>query len=130
MRTEPGETERLLQELQQSQERYRSFVELSTEGIWRFELEQPVPTDLPVDEQIERYYRYAYLAECNNAMARMYGYNSADDLCGARLGDLLVLDDPDNMAYLHAFIQSGYHLTDMESHEVDHEGRPKYFLNN
>ena len=54
-----------------SYEDYRSFIAISTEGIWRFELEQPIPVTLPVDEQIERLYQFAYLAECNNAMARM-----------------------------------------------------------
>ena len=78
MATEPGERERLLQELRQSQERYRSFLELSTEGIWRCELERPVSTALPADEQIDHYYRYGFLAECNDAMAHMYGYASAD----------------------------------------------------
>jgi signal transduction histidine kinase len=130
MTSNSDESARLLDELRQSQERYRSFVQLSTEGIWRFEVEQPVPTSLSVDEQIERFYQHAYLAECNDAMARMYGYASADDIRGARLGDFLVRDDPDNLAYLQAFVGAGYQLTDVESHEMDREGHPKYFLNN
>ena len=39
--------------LRESEVRYRSFVEQSREGIWRFELEEPVPTDLAPDEQVE-----------------------------------------------------------------------------
>ena len=38
--------------LRESEVRYRSFVEQSREGIWRFELEEPVPTDLAPDEQV------------------------------------------------------------------------------
>ena len=41
------------------------FVEQSSEGIWRFEMEEPVPIDLPEEEQVDRFYRYAVLAECN-----------------------------------------------------------------
>lgn len=116
--------------LRASQERYRAFVANSSEGIWRFELDEPVSVDLPADEQIDLFYRYGHLAECNDAMAEMYGFSSAEEIVGARLGDLLIRDDANNVEYLHAFINSGYRLTEAESHEVDREGNPKYFLNN
>jgi signal transduction histidine kinase len=111
-------------------ERYRAFIAQSTEGIWRFELEQPVPINMPPDELIEAAYKYGYLAECNDAMARMYGMESAEQITGARLGELLIRSDPNNIAYLKAFIDSGFKLTDAESHEKDNNGNDKYFLNN
>ncbi len=113
-----------------SEERYRAFVENSSEAIWRFELEQPVSIDLPEDELIDECYRHGYLAECNDVMAEMYGFGGAKEIVGARLGDFLVRTDPANVEYLRAFIRSGFRLTDAESHELDREGRPKYFLNN
>lgn len=109
---------------------YRAFIANSSEGIWRFELEQPIPLHLPVDEQIEAYYKYGYLAECNDAMARMYGYERAEEIVGARLGDLLVRNDSDNIAHLRVLILSGYQLANADSSEVDREGRQKYFSNN
>jgi PAS domain S-box-containing protein len=117
-------------DLLQATERYRAFVANSTEGIWRFELEEPIPIDTPLDEFLDRAYRVGYLAECNDAMARMYGFESADQLVGARLGQLLIREDPNNVAYLQGFVASGFQLTDAESHEVDKHGRDKYFLNN
>ena len=117
-------------ELAQSDERYRAFIANSSEAIWRFELERPVSIDLPVDDQIDRFFRYAYLAEANDVMARMYGLERVSSLIGCRLGDILVREDPNNIEYLRAFIRSGYRLTDVESHERDREGRSKYFLNN
>src|SRR5918997_1900576 len=116
--------------LRESEVRYRSFVEQSREGIWRFELEEPVPTDLAPDEQVERFYRHGYLAECNDAMARMYGYARAEEIVGARLGDLLPSSIPENVQYLKDFVRSGYRLTDTESQEVDRHGDTKYLLNN
>src|SRR5215217_591046 len=115
--------------VRESEERYRSFIEQSTEGIWRFELEEPVPIDLAPDEQIERFYRHSYLAECNDAMARMYGYTRAEEIVGARLDDLLPRSVQENVDYLQAFVRSGYRLSDAESQEVDRYGRTKYFMN-
>ncbi|HZR30706.1 MAG TPA: ATP-binding protein [Terriglobales bacterium] len=116
--------------LGRSEERYGAFIQNSSEGIWCFEGEQPLPTDISEDEQIERFYRYAYLSECNEALARMYGFNSAAELRGARVGDFLVRSDPRNVEYLRAFIRSGYRLSEAESFERDRDGNTHYFLNN
>src|SRR5215216_5952555 len=114
--------------VRESEERYRSFIEHSTEGIWRFELEEPVPINLAPNEQIERFYRHCYLAECNNVMARMYGYSRAEEIVGTRLDDLLSSSIPENVQYLRDFVLSGYRLTDAESQEVDRYGRTKNIL--
>src|ERR687885_619693 len=116
--------------LRESEERYRSFIEQSTEGIWLLELEKPVPTDLRPDEQVERFYRHGYLAECNDAMARMYGYTRAEEIVGARIGDLFPPSIRQNVEYLKAFVRSGYRLTDTEFEEVDRHGDTKQFLSN
>lgn len=116
--------------LRAGEQRYRAFVSNSSEAIWRFELEEPFSIDLPEDEQLEHCYRYGYLAECNDAMAAMYGFSHAGEIVGARLGDLLVREDEKNVEYLLSFIRSGYRLTEAESHELDRAGNPKYFLNN
>lgn len=116
--------------LQRSEERYRAFIDQSTEGIWRCELHRPVPVDLPVDEQIRLIYEHGYLAECNNAMAAQYGFGSAAEIVGAPLTALLVREDPKNYEFLRAFIESGYSLTEAESHEKDAAGNDVYFLNN
>jgi PAS domain S-box-containing protein len=124
------ERKRVEEALRAGEDRYRAFVENSSEGIWRFELREPISINLPVDVQIEHYYRHGYLAECNDAMAAMYGFESAAEIVGAKLEDLLVRDDPNNAEFLRTFVNSGYRLTEAESHEVDREGHSKYFLNN
>ncbi|MBN3944767.1 PAS domain S-box protein [Nostoc sp. NMS9] len=116
--------------LSKSEERYRTFLEQSSEGIWCIELEVPISLDCPEDEQIQHFYQYVYLAECNNVMAQMYGCSRAEDIIGVRLGDFLVASDPHNIAYLRNFIRSNYRLIDAESHEIDKQGNSKYFLNN
>jgi PAS domain S-box-containing protein len=114
----------------QSEERYRAFVEQSSEAIWRFEIEKPISLELSEDEQIQHFYQYGYLGECNHVMAQMYGFSCAEELVGTRLGDFLVACDPHNIEYLRSFIRSGYRLVDAESHEVDKYGNSKYFMNN
>jgi PAS domain S-box-containing protein len=115
--------------LRQSEERYRAFIQNSSEGIWRFELDYPIDPAWSADEQVTRAYEWAYLAECNDAMARMYGHETADALLGARLSDLFVRSDPKNEALLRAFVLSGYELRDVESHERDRAGNSRYFWN-
>jgi PAS domain S-box-containing protein len=113
----------------ESEERYQAFIRTSHEGIWRFEVDQPIPIRLGPDEQIKLMYKHAYLAEANDAMAAMYGLESAEQLIGMRLPDMLVESDPRNTEYLKAFIASGYNLSGVDSHEVDQAGNPKVFRN-
>ncbi|MGH3368476.1 MAG: PAS domain S-box protein, partial [Nocardioidaceae bacterium] len=113
-----------------SEERYRAFIEQTAEAVWRCEVREPIPVTLSEDEQIDRMYAGAVLAECNDAMARQYGYEKAGELVGAELKDLLPRSDPANVEYQRAFIRAGYRLADAESHEVDREGRSHHFLNN
>jgi len=124
------ERKRAEEEIRQSEERYRSFVEQSTEGIWRFELEDGMDTNLPEDEQVSHFYSHAYLAECNDVLARMYGFARAEEIVGTRLEAFLPRSSPENVEYLRAFVGSGYRLNNAESEELDREGNPKRFLNN
>ncbi|WP_396034933.1 PAS domain-containing protein [Candidatus Cyanaurora vandensis] len=124
------ERKRTQEALQQSEDRYRTFIAQSSEGIWRIEVDCPIPVQTPVEQQLDYFYAHGYLAECNQAMAQMYGFDESEQMVGARLGDLLPRTDERNLSYLRAFIESGYRLTDTESYEVDRTGQPKYFLNN
>jgi PAS domain S-box-containing protein len=121
---------RAVRDLRESDERYRAFIANSSEAIWRFELEQPIPISLPEDKHIELAYKYCYLAECNDTMARFYGYGTADQIIGARLGDLMPMSDPQNIEHMLAVMHAGFKLTNSESHELDRYGNSRYFLKN
>ncbi|MCK5572860.1 MAG: PAS domain-containing protein, partial [Bacteroidetes bacterium] len=99
--------------LQVNEERYREFVEQSSDGIWRFETDQPIPVDLPEEEQIDRIYQYCFVAESNDALARMWGFRRARDIIGRRIGDFIPRSDSQYLEYLRQFIRSGYRILDV-----------------
>ncbi|HET8712061.1 MAG TPA: PAS domain S-box protein [Gemmatimonadales bacterium] len=113
-----------------AEERYRSFIAQSSEGVSRLEIDPPVPISLSEDEQIDQLYRCARIAECNDAMAKMYGYREARELVGTALSELHNGEDPTNREQIRAFIRSGYRLADSETRERDKDGKPRVFLNN
>ena len=113
-----------------AEERYRSFIAQSSEGVSRLEIDPPVPISLPEEEQIDRLYAGARIAECNDAMARMYGFSEARELIGTQLADLHNVTDPANREQIRAFIRAGYRVADSETREHDREGRSRVFLNN
>ncbi|OPY80483.1 MAG: Blue-light-activated protein [Syntrophorhabdus sp. PtaU1.Bin153] len=109
---------------------YQDFVTNNPEGIWRFECEKPISVDLPEDEQIDRFFRYACLVECNDALARMYGFEKREDLIGIRPADLTPGTQQRNIEQIRLFVRSGYRLEDGEFYEVDRFGKVHCFLMN
>ena len=124
------ERKRSEEALRTSEERYRSFVVNSSEGIWRFDLEQPVDVKLSADEQLSLFYKYGYLAECNDAMARMHGYERADDIVGLRFGDTGFASHPANVSSMRKLIASNYRLIDLQTEDLDPNGGVRHFLTN
>jgi PAS domain S-box-containing protein len=113
-----------------SEARYRTFVSQSSEGIWRIELDRPLPIALPIEQQLEWWRAHGRLAECNEAMAVMYGFTSPTELSGMPLAELIPPSDQHNRDYFTRFVEAGYRLADAESHEVGRDGSQKFFLNN
>jgi len=116
--------------LRQSEERYRAFIQNSSEGIWRMEFDPPLDTSLPVEIQVKQLYCSACLVECNDAMGRMYGFSSAEGLIGKTLDFMLPVSDPSAREFLASIIRAGYRATNVESAERNVFGETVYFLNN
>jgi formate hydrogenlyase transcriptional activator len=123
------ERKRAQEALRRSEENYRLFVSQSSEGIFREEMDAPVPIHLPEDELIHRILNDAYIAECNDALAAMYGVKSGEELRGKRWREMAPPEDPQNVELTRQFVRSGFRVLDQESREVDIKGNPRVFLN-
>jgi formate hydrogenlyase transcriptional activator len=115
--------------LRRSEEGYRNFVSRSSEGIFQEEMGTPVPIDLPEEEIVHRILYDAYIVECNDAMAAMYGVKSGKELHRRPWREMLPPEDPRNIEMTRQYVRSGFRLLEHESHEVDIHGNPKVFLN-
>jgi len=115
--------------LRRSEENYRMFISQSSEGIFRQDLDAPVAIDLPEDDLIRHILHDSYLAECNEAIVKMYGLSSVQEFVGKRLTEMLPPEDPHNIELTRDYIRSGFRILDRESHEFDIHGNPKVFLN-
>jgi PAS domain S-box-containing protein len=117
--------------LQESEQKYRNFVEESIEGVWLLAFDHPISTHLPAEEQVELIYAYGYIAECNNSLAHMYGYASSTELVGARLLDTELgkpIDETNYQATLK-LVKEGYRSGNRETRELTRTGDVVYFLN-
>lgn len=117
------------EKLRRSEERYRAFVDRSTDGIWRVELSRPIDVTLPVAVQIEMLFEHGHIAECNQAMVHMLGHTVADSLIGLPVGAIISRDNLRTVEGISRFLESGYRLEESEAREIDAEGNVRYFTN-
>ncbi|MCI0413025.1 EAL domain-containing protein [bacterium] len=112
-----------------SQNRYRDFVQRIADGVWRAGLIEPMPTNLPEDHQLAHFYQHAYIAECNDAMAHMYGFAKAENITGMHIRNLTPPSEED-AEFRRKFFRKKYSLRDFEVQVKDHSGNTRYFLCN
>jgi PAS domain S-box-containing protein len=116
------------EQLSQSEQRYRAFIARNADAMWRLEFEQRIRTDLPEEEQFAQIYRYGYLAECNDAMARLCGLERAEQLLGSRVEEIVPTSDPSMRDATMRAIRSGYAFTTVETSPVDRTGTRRHML--
>lgn len=122
-----SERKRIQEELEVVAERYRLFVERSTEGIARIEMREPVDTTLEIEQQIEHFYEHGFLAEANNALVEMYGLPAADVIIGVGFEVVFPRDDPGAQDDIRNFILEGYVARNKRSDNLDPQGVHKSF---
>jgi PAS domain S-box-containing protein len=111
-----------------SDQRYRDFISHSHEGVWRVEMELPIPLDLPPDEATDRLLQYGYFAECNDAMAKINGRESAQELIGKHLAEISNPADSQAIESFRSAARGGWQSRTVELQRVNRAGIPKTFL--
>ncbi|EPG67776.1 SpoIIE family protein phosphatase [Leptospira wolffii] len=110
-------------------ERVDGYFRRTPEGIWCYELDSPLDISLSVEEQCKILFETARLTHCNDTMARLYGFHSADEIKGRLLKEILGPSNRLNTFGISEFVRSGYKTLDTESEGIDKRGRSKFFLN-
>jgi signal transduction histidine kinase len=113
--------------LRESEQRYRAFIALNPDAFWRVEFEEPIDTALPEDEQLQRIVNTGYIAECNDALARVVGVERADQLIGVTISKAAL--SVEIVSYsTRSLIRSGYRYSTVETSPVDHKGHRRHLL--
>ena len=108
-----------------SEERYRAFVENSTEGICRIELPEPIAVALPAPRQLALLIHNGYVAESNGTFARLHGRPHAAAMAGTRLEDLLASAGAGGLEMIDAFVRDGCRTADAQLDRTDGEGQSR-----
>ena len=114
--------------LHKSEQRYRAFIALNADGMWCVEFDQPIPTELPVQEQFDLGYQYGYVSECNDAMAQLMGVDHARQVVGRRIVDLFPKTDPAIRGAALDLIRSRYRFTTKEKAGIAPDGKRHFVL--
>lgn len=78
-----------LTQRKESAERYSTFVQTISEGIWRVDLTRPISTEAAAHLQVQHVLRYGYLAESNATMTRLLGAEDPNEIVGRPVRALL-----------------------------------------
>jgi two-component system, NarL family, sensor histidine kinase UhpB len=116
--------------LRQSDRRYKDFIAHSNEGVWRMELEQPIPIGLPEEEIVQRILEHGVIAECNLAFARNRGFSTVEEVVGKRVNATITASNPDEgrIETLRSAVRGGFRSRTVEFRSLDKTGSPKRFL--
>lgn len=125
--TDVTESRKIRDKIKQSEEKYRNFVNHSSEGIYRLEFKKPVPVDLAADEQADLIKENVFIAECNGVFAKMYNYDTPDEIIGKNI-NILKFQYADPLYRITKFIMNDYNISEDEVTESDVNGNTKYFV--
>jgi len=116
-------------DLRRTEARFRSLIEQTTDAVFCYGFDPPIPVELPVEEQVRRIYG-GVLLECNAVCARSYGAQRPADVIGKKLTELFGTAPGSLDRLFLSVIEGGYRIVDGEGVEKLPDGSERHFLNN
>ena len=116
---------RFEQAIRTSEEKYRLFVQHSSDGVVLCRFDEPIPVALPEEEQIRRIHRGYHFETCNDSFAQSYGFSRADELIGKgkdAVDGLKSYPNENNRQVLRLWIRNGYRISGALCEELDRHG--------
>lgn len=118
-------------DIKETQARINFFLEHTAEGVYRIDFDPPIPIHLPFEEQFKLSVENGKIAECNEAIAHMYGFPSREEMLGTPYIDLYGEEGYDaNLEGNLDFYHQGYQVDNIETEEYNIKGEKVHFLNN
>jgi PAS domain S-box-containing protein len=114
-----NEAASLARNLSVNEARFQTFMALTSEGIARADLDEPVEINRPEEEQVAHIIRTARLVDCNRAFAQGLRANPAE-LIGRRVFEIVPGQETEDRA--RAFVRGGYRLPNAESSRRQPDG--------
>lgn len=122
---------RTIRNKETSEEGVKQFLKLTTEGIYHISFTNPISLDLPIEEQYNRFKRDGYFLECNNAFAKLYGYEDGNVLNGMPVTEFVAgIPDAGMAVTFPDFAKANYVLLNKASREWNDKGEYVHLLNN
>ena len=122
-----SDQKRTCESLQENLQYYRTFIAKSGDGICRYDIDCPIMSTLSVDEQISLVLNHGRIAECNDTMARIAGYEHGQDMTGRTFGEVEGRINSRVPEILKTFIQGGYHIENIEYEACGRDGGTHWF---
>lgn len=102
-----------------TQKHYTDFLNASSDAVSYWKMPDGLRTDLPVQRQIEMIYK-AVCFDANKACWESFGFDTKDKLIGMKYYEFLTGKKSDEK--FKKFILNGYHIDNLENHEIQTNG--------
>ena len=112
----------------EDRQRLKAFVDESVAGAYCYEMDPPMPVDLPLQQQVDWILHRSRLVEANDAYARLVEGSSAAEVLGASLAQLLGPDKESARRPLASLIRGNYHWDQVETRFQMRSGEYRWSL--
>ena len=129
LRKRVAELEMALGDREALESSFRGFLLMRSEGVVRYDGHPKLPIDWPERQQAEMLLDHVVVAECNDAYARLYGLERAEQMVGASMAGNMSGTREEKIALMIDFVRAGYRVTDFEVLDVDRHGRKLWTSN-